>query len=136
MKQSVFLLFITVVGLMKSYAQTTPAFPEKMSLSSRVNIAGIGSGEIEKEMLLNSQGLSVSDKSFSSYHITSFRLTLVTPGNSPREFFNEVNGELTPAMQNAIKNAPSGSKLLFEYIKGSDSKKSARSFHPASFTLK
>jgi hypothetical protein len=137
MKRPIIILFISLLGFIKMHAQVAPAFPDKMSLSENVNIAGTGSGEIEKDILLNSKGLTLNGKSPSASKITSFRMTLVEmDGSAPKEFFNEVNGEMTPAMIDAIKNAPAGSKLFFEYIKCSGANKTTRTLHPASFILK
>ena len=136
MKKIVLVLSISLVSFLNSHAQTTPSFPEKISLSEAVNIAGVGSGEIEKQVILNSKGLSLNDKSSLTNHITSFRMTLVIKGAELKEFFNEVDGELTPQMVDAVKNAPVGSKVFFEYIKSTGPNNTTRSIQAASFILK
>ncbi len=137
MKKTILILSMSLAGLMIVAAQTSPMFPDKVLLTERVTISGLASGEIEKEVLLHSKGLSLSGKSSSMYHVTSFRMTLVTKeGATPKEFSNEVNGELTPAMLDAIRNAPAESKVLFEYIKCSGPNNTTRSIHYSNFILK
>ncbi len=137
MKIFILLFTTSLLSFTNSNAQTAPGFPDRMSLSERVNISGIASGEIEKELLLNSKGLSLSGKSSATSHVTSFRMTLVgKEGEASREFFNEVDGELLPTMLDAIKNAPAGSKLFFEYIKSTGPDNTTHSIHPANFILK
>ena len=136
MKKTILILCVSIFVFVKAYPQAAPSFPDKALLSSGVSIAGISKGEIEKDVLLKSKGLSINDKSPSWNRITSFRMTLVVSGANPQEFVNEVNGQLTPVMNDAIKNAPPGSKLFFEYIKAETRDHSSRSLLPGSFILK
>lgn len=105
-------------------------------LDASVQISGIKSGEIEKDNLLNSSGLSFENSLDSLYRITFYKMTLVIEGKDLQEFQNSNTGELSSTMINAIKNAPGGSKLFFEYIRCIDKNKSIHSVRATQFVLK
>jgi hypothetical protein len=102
------------------------------------SIAGKTNGEITREELLNSKGLLLENKPESVSGITSFRITMVEKGNvlGPMDLSNLDNGELTSKMREAIKSAPAGSKIYFEYIKCTNKDGSIRSLSPLNFVLK
>jgi hypothetical protein len=77
MKKSFVLLTVLFFGFSKSYSQASDSLKNKDFLNEKVNIAGIEKGEISKDILLASKGLSFQGKASAIYHITSFRLTVI-----------------------------------------------------------
>jgi hypothetical protein len=135
MKKVILALSISLVICLNLFAQTSGIL-SKGFINEKVNIAGIGSGDISKEALLNSNGLSLYNKASSTYHITFFKMTLFVSGNKPIELENKNNGQLTAEMRAAIKDAPVGSKLFFEFIKCVDKNNFSHYFSATSFALK
>jgi hypothetical protein len=136
MKKSIIILALSFFCFLNSYSQTSAALQDNEQLNEKVNIAGIVKGDIAKEVMLNSKGLSIDDKKNSVYRIVSFRMTIVIKGTAPKEFYNEKNGELTEEMRDAIKRTSTGSKIYFEYIKCIDENNLTHKFNPAAFILK
>ena len=135
MKKVILTLSISLMFCIKLFAQNSDSLP-KGFINEKVNIAGIVSGDISKEAMLNSKGLSFDDMASLTYHITAFKLTMIIRDATPKAFSNEKNGELTTEMRNAIKSAPVGSKIYFEYIKCADKNNLAHSLYATSFIIK
>lgn len=128
----IFLFFgFSIVNAQNSGKETKSDF-----LDAIVQISGIKSGEIEKDKLLNSSGLTFDKSLDSVYKITYYKMTLVIKGQDLQELENSNTGELSSTMIDAIQNAPSGSKLFFEYIRCMDHNKIIHSVRATQFVLK
>lgn len=130
---SIGLVFVTGNN---TYAQTPDSLKKIKRNWEGVLIAGRMQGDITKDELLNSSGLILSEKVASIFHMKSFKMTLVVKESEPKEFDNEKNGELTDSMRDAIKNAPAGSKIYFEYITCVDKDNLTRKLHAIALVLK
>lgn len=104
-------------------------------VSEKISISGIEKGEIEKTKLISSKGLEFLNKAYADYKITGYKLTLVLKGQGLLDFSNNT-GELTPEMKEAIKEAPAGTKLFFEYIRCLDPEGHNLPVLPTEFVLK
>ena len=136
MKATIAIQIFFFFGFSLVNAQNSGKETKSDFLDPTVQISGIKSGEIEKDKLLNSSGLTFGKSLDSAYKITYYKMTLVIKGRDLQEFQNSNTGELSSTMTNAIKNAPVGSKLFFEYIRCMDHNKSIHSVRATQFVLK
>jgi hypothetical protein len=104
-----------------------------LDLNNKASIAGKTGGEITKDELLKSKGVETSD---SAHHISGYKLTIATTDAEPLEFPSGHSGKLTELMRDAIKKAPAGSKISFEYIYCSDKHNMPHIVNPLIFVLK
>ncbi len=63
-------------------------------------------------------------------------MTVVIKGKGIVEFLNETDAKLNQEMQLGIRNAPTGSKLYFEYIKCRNETGDTYLIPPSAFILK
>lgn len=124
-------LFVsTTIGAQTMKDSTASGF-----LTEKVSISGIEKGPIEKSKLLSSKGLEFSDGNKNGYKILGYRLTLVMKDRDLLMLDNS-SGELSTEMIAAIKDAPLGSKLFFEYIRCMDKEGHYRPAYATEFVLK
>ena len=126
----IFSLFFIASG---TVAQAQTKEGSQINWNNKASIAGKQGGDLEKEELLNSKGVETSD---SAHHISGFKLTIAIKDSDPAEFASEHTGKLTVVMHDAIKKAPVGSKLFFEYIYCSTIDNMPHILNPLTFVLK
>jgi hypothetical protein len=88
-----------------------------------------------KRFLLASKGLAFRDSSAKLFKIVGFKLSMFIKNKDLIELDTN-SGELSREMIDAIKSAPPGTKLFFEYIRCIDSAGVNRTVLPTQFTLK
>jgi hypothetical protein len=104
-------------------------------VKEKISISGIEKGLIYKEVLLASKGLAFRDSSAKLFKIVGFKLSMFIKNKDLIELDTN-SGELSREMIDAIKSAPPGTKLFFEYIRCIDSAGVNRTVLPTQFTLK
>ncbi len=104
-------------------------------VKEKISISGIEKGLIYKEVLLASKGLAFRDSSAKHFKILGFKLSLYIKNKDLIELASK-NGELPGEMIDALKSAPPGTKVFFEYIRCIDNAGVNRAVLPTQFTLK
>jgi Zn-dependent membrane protease YugP len=97
----------------------------------KASIAG-KTGEMTKDELLNAKGLEMISPAFK---VIEFRMSIVGKGVAYQEI-PTLGSELNDKMRAAIKEASSGTKLFFEYIKCTDENNEIHLVSPFTVILK
>ncbi len=119
--KKIFLITLLVTIISNVFSQDAKKSSSE-ELQYYVNCTGKTEGTISKAEILAQKSLSINRRDVDAYRIASFKLTLIIKNIDPIEIENNKDGSLLPKMIQIIDGAPSGSKLLFEYIKVVDSK--------------
>ncbi len=135
MIKTLYIFILTIFVSTTVVAQTMKDTTASDFLTEKVSISGIEKGPIEKSKLLSSKGLEFSDGIKNGYKILGYRLTLVMKGRDLLVLDNS-SGDLSTEMIAAIKDAPLGSKLFFEYIRCLDKEGHNRPVFATEYVLK
>jgi len=127
------LVFLSSISLSK--AEMNPDSSDTGFVKEKISISGIEKGLIDKEILLSSKGLVFQDSTAKLFKIVGFKLSLFIKNKDLIEL-DTYSGEISDEMKSAIKSAPSGSKLFFEYIRCVDNTGKNTAVLPTQFTLK
>jgi hypothetical protein len=120
---SLFMIASIANAQTKDIAKTAPLVP---------TIAGKLGGKMTKDELLNGKGIIVTDTTFK---VTEFKMS-ITGKNVKYKEFSATGNELNDDMRAAIKNAPAGTKIYFEFVKCAKEKCESRMSAPIQVILK
>ena len=134
MKNAVIILFVLINHISLSNA-TTPDSSDTGFVKEKISISGIEKGPIDKSVLLSSKGLAFQDSSAKLFKIIGFKLSIFIKNKDLIELDTK-SSELSSEMINAIKSAPTGTKMFFEYIRCIDNSGVNRAVLATQFTLK